>query len=154
MPTSHQVQLEALPSVPVAVIRRHASQADLPRLVPELCGAVWNALKAQQARGGRQVAIYWDASMRIEVGAEMNGTFVESGDVVRSATPAGLIAWTTHLGPYSGLMGANAAIKDFCRANGHRLAGPSWEIYGHWQPEWNAKPSLIRTDVFWLISER
>ncbi len=153
MPTLHAVQLEAIASVPVAVIRRQARQAELPRLVPELCGAVWNALKAQQARGGRQIAIYWDASMRIEVGAELLGPFTDAGDVVRSATPAGLVASTTHLGPYSGLMAANLAIKEFCRANHHRLAGPSWEIYGHWQPEWNAKPALIRTDVFWLVSE-
>jgi effector-binding domain-containing protein len=150
--STHPVQLQRLESAPVAVIRRQARQADLPRLVPELCGTVWNALKAQQAKGGRHVAIYWDASMRIEVGAELLGDFTESAEVVRSATPAGLVASTTHFGPYGGLMTANAAIKEFCRANNHRLAGPSWEIYGHWLPEWNANPALIRTDVFWLVS--
>jgi hypothetical protein len=25
-------------------------------------------------------------------------------------------------------------------------------IYGHWQPEWNADPSRIRTDVFYLVA--
>jgi effector-binding domain-containing protein len=152
MPVS-AVQIQRLDSVPLAVIRRQARQSELPRLVPELCGAVWDAVKAQQAKGGRHVAIYWDASMRIEVGVELLGSFTESSEVVRSATPAGLVAWTTHVGPYGGLMAANEAIKHFCRANHHGLAGPSWEIYGHWQPEWNANPALIRTDVFWLVSE-
>lgn len=41
---------------------------------------------------------------------------------------------------------------NWCAANGHRLAAPSWEIYGHWQPEWNDDPSLIRTDVFYQIA--
>jgi effector-binding domain-containing protein len=36
--------------------------------------------------------------------------------------------------------------------NGYRLTGPSWEIYGHWQPEWNSDPSQIRTDVFYQVT--
>jgi hypothetical protein len=31
-------------------------------------------------------------------------------------------------------------------------AGPSWEIYGHWRPEWNTGPSQIRTDVFYQLA--
>jgi hypothetical protein len=31
------------------------------------------------------------------------GVFAEDGEVVRFATPAGPVAWTTHLGPYNGL---------------------------------------------------
>jgi DNA gyrase inhibitor GyrI len=40
----------------------------------------------------------------------------------------------------------------WCQANGHRLAGPSWEIYGHWLPEWDANPSRIRTDLYHLLA--
>jgi hypothetical protein len=32
------------------------------------------------------------------------------------------------------------------------IAGPNWEVYGHWQPEWDADPSLIRTDVFYQVT--
>jgi hypothetical protein len=31
------------------------------------------------------------------------------------------------------------------------LAGPNWEIYGHWLDEWNNDPAKIRTDVFYLL---
>jgi hypothetical protein len=31
------------------------------------------------------------------------------------------------------------------------LAGPNWEIYGHWIDEWNSDPTKICTDVFYLI---
>ena len=96
--TSPAVQFDQLDSVPLAVIRRQASASELSRVVPECCGLVWNAVRAQQARAGRHVAIYWDGSIRLEVGGELYGPFVEEGEVVRSATPAGPVAWATHLG--------------------------------------------------------
>ena len=152
MTSSYAVQLQRLESVPLAVIRRQASASELARVVPECCGLVWDAVRAQQARGGRHVAIYWDGSIRLEVGVELHGPFTEHGEVVRSATPAGTVASATHFGPYGGLGAAHGAVRQWCSANSHRLAGPNWEIYGHWQPEWNADPSRIRTDVYYLLS--
>ena len=145
------VRLEHMPSVPLAVIRRIASQAELSRIVPECCGLVWNAVRTQGAPAGRNVAIYWDGRIRLEVGVELLGPFVEQGDVVRSATPGGLVASVTHFGPYGGLGAAHSAITDWCRGNHHDLAGPKWEIYGQRQPEWTNDPSQIRTGVFYQI---
>jgi effector-binding domain-containing protein len=153
MTPSYAVQVEQLSGIPLAVIRRRAKAPELARLVPECCGLVWNAVRAQQAQGGRHVAIYWDDSIRLEVGVELAGPFAEHGDVVRSATPAGAVAWATHFGPYGGLGGAHDAVRQWCTANQHRLAGPRWEIYGHWQPEWNTDPSRIRTDVYYLLAD-
>lgn len=150
--TSYAVQVQRLESVPLAVIKRQARQSELSRVVPECCGLVWNAVKAQQAKGGRHVAIYWDGSIKLEVGVELLGPFADGGDVVRSATPAGLVASATHFGPYGGLGAAHDAVQRFCREQHHRLAGPSWEIYGHWLTEWNNDPSKIRTDVYYLLS--
>jgi effector-binding domain-containing protein len=109
-------------------------------------------MRAQKVKAGRHVAIYWDGSIRVEVGVELQAPFSEQGEVVRSATPAGLVKSTTHLGPYAGLGAAHDAVQQWCRANNHRLAGPSWEIYGHWEPEWSADPSRIRTDVYYLLT--
>jgi effector-binding domain-containing protein len=149
---SHDVQLHRLDSVPLAVIRRQVNRSDLARVVPECCGLVWNAVRAQQTPAGRHVAVYWDGSIQLEVGVELQGPFAEHGEVVRSATPAGAVAWSTHFGPYGELGLAHDAIRRWCRANNHQLTGPNWEIYGHWQPEWNADPSRIRTDVYYLLS--
>ena len=145
------VELRNLASVPLAVVRRTANASELSRVVPECCGLVWNAVKAQGAKGGRHVAIYWDGAIRLEVGVELLGPFEERAGVVRSATPAGKVASTTYLGPYGGLGAAHGAIREWCKANGHHLAGPNWEIYGHWLPEWDADPSKIRTDVFYQV---
>jgi effector-binding domain-containing protein len=70
---------------------------------------------------------------------------------VASATPAGPAATVTHFGAYNRMGPAHAAILEWCKAKGHRLAGPSWEVYGHWQQEWNDNPSLIQTDIFYLL---
>jgi effector-binding domain-containing protein len=150
--STYNVQLRQLDSIPLAIIRRQANASELSRVVPECCGIVWNALRAQLAKGGRHVAIYWDGTIRLEVGAEVEGPFTEQDGVVRSATPAGLVASVTHLGPYGGLGEAHQAVHDWCKTTSHRLAGPRWEIYGHWLPEWNTDPSRIRTDVFYLIA--
>lgn len=149
---AYVVRLQDLDSVPLAVIRRQAKPSELSRVVPECCGLVWNVIRAQQAKGGRHVALYWDGSIRLEVGVELSGPFEEQGQVVRSATPAGSAAWTTHYGPYSGLGAAHKAVREWCEANHQRLAGPNWEIYGHWQNEWNSNPSQIRTDVYYQLA--
>jgi effector-binding domain-containing protein len=153
MASSYAVQVQQLESVPLAVIRRQAKSSELSRLVPECCGLVWNAVRAQGVKGGRHVAIYWDGSIRLEVGVELAGPFTEQGEVVCSATPGGAVAWATHFGPYGAIGAAHEAVRRFCQDNNHRLAGPSWEIYGHWRDEWNTNPSQIRTDVFYLLSE-
>ena len=152
MSTTSTVKLQELPSIPLAVIRRQVSASDLARVVPECCGLVWNAVRAQQTRGGRHVAVYWDGTIQLEVGVELLGPFAEQGDVVRSATPSGSVAWVTHRGPYNSLGAAHDAIHAWCRAHDHPLAGPNWEIYGHWQPEWNDDPSQVRTDVFYQLA--
>jgi len=150
--TSCAVQLQQLDSVPLAVVRRRASPSELSRVVPECCGLVWKVVRAQQAQAGRHVAIYWDGCIRLEVGVELLGPFAEQGEVVRSATPAGAVASATYFGPYNGLGAAHEAVVRWCGANNHSLAGPSWEIYGHWRDEWNTDPSQIRTDVYYQLA--
>jgi effector-binding domain-containing protein len=145
------VELRQRDSIPLAVVRRQALAGDLSRLVPECCGLVWNAVRAQQVKAGRHVAIYWDNTIRLEVGVELFEPFVEQGEVVRSATPAGAVASVAHLGPYRGLGAAHEAIRRWSKETNHRLAGPNWEIYGHWQQAWDTDPSRIRTDVCYLI---
>jgi effector-binding domain-containing protein len=149
---AHDVQIDLVESRPLAVVRRQASQDELASIVPACSGLVWEAVRSQRVKAGRHVAVYWDGSIRLEVGVELFGPFTDDGEVVVSATPAGSVAWTTHLGPYSGLGAAHDAVTSWCAASGRRLAGPSWEIYGHWQPEWDTDPAAIRTDVYWLLA--
>src|SRR5256885_1119707 len=143
----YDVRLEHHAGHPLAVVRRRARPQDLATVVPAACGTVWTVIRAQQVAGaGRHGAVYWDGQINLEVGVEVAAPFAGHGEVVGSATPAGTVATTTHYGPYGRLHEAHAAILRWCRDHGHRLAGPSWEVYGHWTDEYNRDPTKIRTD--------
>lgn len=151
----HLVRVEQLDPHPLAVVRRRARSEQLSKVVPECCGIVWGVVRAQQLKGaGRNVALYRDCRdglIDLEVGVELDTPFAGQGEVIASTTPSGPAATTTHLGPYGRLHLAHDAILAWCRDHGQTLAGPSWEVYGHWKEEWNSDPSLIRTDVFYLL---
>jgi len=149
----YDVRLEQVSSRPLAVVRRRADRHQLSKVVPECCGLVWNVIRSQQVPGaGRHVAIYFDDQINVEVGVELEAPFAGHGEVVGSSTPSGTAVTTTHFGPYGQLHQAYDAMKQWCQNNGRTVAGPCWEIYGHWQDEWNRDPSKIRTDVYRLIA--
>lgn len=148
----NDVRIEQLSSRPLAVVRRRAKSHELARVVPDACGIVWSVLRAQKVMGaGRHVALYWDDQINLEVGVEVNSPFAGHGDVVGSATPAGAVVTTVHLGPYARLHEAHEAIRQWCTDHARTLAGPNWEIYGHWTDECNSDPTKIRTHVFYLL---
>jgi len=148
----YDIRLEQLTSLPLAVVRRRASLPELSKVIPDACGLVWNVVRAQKIPGaGRHVALYWDDEFNLEVGVELEAPFAGHGEVVGSATPAGTVATAVHFGPYNQLPVAHQAIRRWCADHGYALAGPNWEIYGHWIHEWCDDPSKIRTDVFYLL---
>jgi effector-binding domain-containing protein len=148
---SYDVRLAELASVTLAVVRRQVSRADLSAAVRDGCGRAFAFARSHNLNPGRNVAVYWDGGIRLDAGVELPGLFAEGEGIVRSATPGGLTALVTHIGPYSQLSAAHAAIREWCSSQGHRLAGPNWEIYGHWQSEWNTDPTGIRTDIFYQV---
>jgi effector-binding domain-containing protein len=149
----YDVQLDSEAGSPIAVVRRRAQPPDLGRVIQECCGLVWNVIRSQKVAGaGRHVSVYLDDAINLEVGVEVPTPFAGHGEVIGSTLPVGQVARTTHFGPYQLLSDAHNAIHQWCKANGHQLTGPRWEIYGHWLDEWNLDPSKIRTDVCYLLS--
>ena len=148
----YEIRFEQVSSRPLAVVRRRASLSELGKVIPDACGLIWHVVRAQKITGaGRHVALYWDVEFNLEVGVELEAPFAGHGEVVGSATPTGTVATATHFGPYQQLPDAHHAIRDWCKTHGYALAGPNWEIYGHWLHEWCDDPSKIRTDVFYLL---
>lgn len=148
----YDVRVEQHSSHSLAVVRRRASSHDLAKVVPEACGTVWSVVRAQKILGaGRHVALYLDDEINLEVGVEFDAPFAGHGEVVSSATPDGAVATATHFGPYDRLHEAHEAIRQWCANHGRSLAGPNWEIYGHWKDEWDRDPAKIRTDVYHLL---
>ena len=148
----YDIRREHLTGRPLAVVRRHASLHELSKVIPDACGVAWNAARAKQITGlGRLVALYLDDQINLEVGVELEAPIEDQDNLFASATPAGAVAAAVHFGPYQRLPEAHQAIRQWCAGHGHALAGPSWEIYGHWKDEWKSDPSLIRTDVYYLL---
>ncbi|HEY2838727.1 MAG TPA: GyrI-like domain-containing protein [Pirellulales bacterium] len=144
----YQVEVKYAPPQTIAVLRRLAKQSELSRVAPDGCGKVWNFLRAAGFAGGRHVAVYLDCAINLEVGAEVMAPFVGDGDVFCSATPVGIVATTSHIGPYHRLNEAHQAIRDWSVGSGRQFAGTSWEIYGHWTDD----PTQLRTDVIYLLT--
>jgi effector-binding domain-containing protein len=148
----YDVRLEQARSLPLAVVRRQAALKELAKVIPDACGMVWGVVRAQNIPGaGRHVALYWDDAINLEVGVELDSPCAGHEEVVSSATPGGTVATAVHFGPYDRLPEAHQAIRQWCAKHGYTLAGPNWEIYGHWIHEWCDDPTKIRTDVFYLV---
>src|SRR5262245_37119026 len=100
----YDIQLAQQTAIPLLVVTQCVKQSELAKAVPEACGIVWNVVRAQQIPGaGRHVAVYLDDQINVEIGVELESPSVGCGDVVGSATPAGLVASTVHCGPYGQL---------------------------------------------------
>jgi effector-binding domain-containing protein len=144
----HQVVIQQVAAQTTAVIRFRAAKSELSKVVPAACGEVWSfARAANLPRPGRHIALYLDDAINLEVGVEMPAAFVGNDRVVCSTTPAGTVATVVHMGPYNRLHEAHDAIRKWCSMNDHALAGPNWEVYGHWSDN----PAQVRTDVFYLL---
>ncbi len=117
--------------------------ANLPRRIRALFEEFYAGFKA---KGGLNIVLYsgFDAAGEFEIEC---GVQVECGG--NSSTPAGIVATTIHMGPYDQMKPAHDAIHQWTGENGWKIAGPSWEVYGHWSDD----PARLRTDIFYLLSQ-
>ena len=143
----YQLRLEEVAPRPLAVARGAAVRANLGPTILKLLDQVWPVLRAQGVRTGHNVVIYLDDLAHLEAGVEIFGDFNPTAEVSVSATPQGLAATAVHWGDYSAMAPTYTALRTWCADNGHRLAGPSWEVYG----DWNADPQQLRTDLYLLV---
>ena len=91
--------------------------------------------------------LYNDDAPAVEVGVLVGRRFEAVERVVPSQLPGGRVAMAVHRGDYAGLGRAHDAVDRFAANRGLELAGPRWEIYGHW----SADPGDIETEVYWLL---
>jgi effector-binding domain-containing protein len=144
----YQVRVHPVASQLTAVVRCRATVAELAQVIPQACGEVWAFLRsAHLPRPGRNLALYLDCEMNIECGVEVFQPFAGNDRIICSSTPAGVVATAAHLGPYARLGEAHTAVLRWCAEHGHVLAGPSWEVYGHWTDD----PAQLRTAIFYLL---
>ena len=144
----YQIELRDVQARTTAVVRRRASLGELARVVPDGCGEVWAFIRSSALpHPGRNLALYLDDAINLDVGVEVTQPFIGDDLISCSSTPAGTVATTQHVGSYARLGEAHQAIRRWCADHGHVLAGPNWEVYGHWTDD----PEKLQTDVYYLL---
>jgi hypothetical protein len=138
----YTVQAIQAAAQPIQIVRGRTPMATLPNKIRQLFDNFYAEFKG---KGGLNIVFYPgpDVAGEFEIGC---GVQLESGG--NASTPAGLVATTVYFGPYERMGPAHEAIHRWARENGRTLAGPSWEVYGHW----NDDPAKRRTDIFYLIA--
>lgn len=127
MPT---VNLERVQPRQLAAIRATAAQSRLGGAIIAELDKIWPFLRAQGARTGHNVVIYYGGepqALQIAVGVE--------------------VATVAHFGDYADMGGAYQALDQWCAGNERTRTGVSWEVYGDWEDD----PARRRTDIFFLL---
>ena len=137
------MQVQQVPEQPIRIVRGRTTRAALPLNIRKLFDQFYAGFKSK----GELNIVYYPLCLpggELEIGC---GVQVESGG--NASTPAGAVATTVYWGPYDKMGPAHEAIHKWARENSRKLAGPSWEIYGHWSDD----PAKLRTDIFYLLAD-
>ncbi len=151
-PPELAVTVHTVEPVPTAVVAAVTTWTEFPSLWGPMLADVWSFLRGDAPAGlyehGHNVMLYKDDVPSVEVGVQVSRSFAPAGQVVASALPGGLVAAATHAGPIAEIGDTHRAVREWSLANGYRLAGPRWEIYGDPDPS----SGDFDVGVFWLLT--
>lgn len=151
MNTPHQLAEVTVTPRAMAGVRARVPMGRVPEYFGPALDQVYGAARTGGlVVDGQNIFLYHprpDGALDVAFCVGTPSAFNAIGSVEFIQTPAGIAATTTHWGAYSGLRGAHDAVQAWCRTNQRTLAGPSWEVYGHWSDD----PSKLRTDIFYLL---
>jgi effector-binding domain-containing protein len=146
-----EVTVKTVDPTPTAVVMAATTWAEFPMVWGPMLDKVWSFMRGDAPEGlnkqGHNIMLYKDDVPNVEVGVEVSGSFDPVGDVVPSALPGGLVATATHAGPIGRISDTHAAVSGWSKANGYRLAGLRWEIYG--DPDHSTGDFDV--EVFWSL---
>jgi effector-binding domain-containing protein len=147
-----EVTVRTVEPMPTAVVAAATTWAEFPKAWGPMLDQVWSFLRGDAPAGlyrhGHNIMLYRDDVPHVEVGVQVSGPFDPADRVVASSLPGGLVATATHTGPISRLGDTHRAVREWSQANGYRLAGPHWEIYG--DPD--RSTGEFDVDVFWSLT--
>jgi effector-binding domain-containing protein len=150
---SVEVTVKTVEPTPTAVVAAATTWAQFPKMWGPMLDKVWSFLRADAPEGlhkqGHNVMLYKDDVPNVELGVQVNGSFESAGPVVPSILPGGLVATATHTGPITEIGDTHGGVCEWSRANGYRLTGARWEIYGDPDPS----TGDFDVDVFWSLAE-
>ena len=152
MSVEYTVSVQTVAARPIAAVKARVPVGKVSATFKQYLDQVYAARAHGVQLDGQNIFLYRAVSdpkgvVDAEFGVGAKAPFTSVGSVVYSQVPAGEAATVTHWGDYAKLGNAHDAVVSWCQANGRRLSGTSWEVYGHW----TGNPADQRTDVFYLL---
>lgn len=150
---AYTVSLQMAAPRTIAAVHARVAAGAVGRTFRQYLDQVYAAARAGAVHlDGQNVFVYrhvpnHPAELEVDFGVGITAPFRATGAVEPTPLPVGEVATTTHRGNYAALGAAHAAVAEWCRVNGRRPTGVSWEIYGHWTDD----EAQLRTDVFHLL---
>lgn len=140
---------------PALLIRRRVKPSEIAATLAELFGRIFVHIQNNGGTISGQPFMHYiewgPGLLTIEAGLPVASAIPGDGDIVMDSLPGGLVATTTHIGPYELLSQAHAAVQVWIHENGHQPAGSPWEVYVT-DPADYPDPKDWKTDVFWPLA--
>lgn len=159
---TYSITTKKIQPQPALVMRRRIRQGEIAAALAEMYPPIF--LHAQQsgiALAGQPFARYlqWGPGLlTLEAGFPVvapdgvagRSAAPTSSGIAIDALPGGLVAVTTHTGPYENLRDAHAATEQWIESQGLMPAGAPWEHYVT-DPAEHPDPNDWKTDVYWPV---
>ncbi len=149
---TYQVKVQTLCPHVLAAVRQRVAIKDISTAFKPALDIVWAFLSKHPGlrTDGHNIFLYHHENsgiMPIDFGVEVVRPFVCEGEVACVSTPAGEAAVVVHRGPYSKLIAAHKALRQWCAANSRTVGAYSLEIYGDWSDD----PENLETTIQYLL---
>ena len=155
---AYSITTKELQPQPVLLVRRRVKRSEIAAAITEALPLIFAyAQRNAIALAGHPFTRYIEQGpglITMEPGMLIIGARPGPSDdaqVVVDTLPGGLVATTTHAGPYETLPDAYAALQLWMEAEGHAAAGAPWEYYVT-DPAEHPDPKDWKTDVFWPLA--
>ena len=149
---TYEVRIVTAEPLQLAVVRRTLRPDELQAVWPKALDEVWAFVRQHGLKAGRNVMVYRGAGagqMTLEAGVEVFAALPADENVFSAQTPTGRAVTAEHRGSYDGIPLAHAAVRRHAEAEGLKLSGVSWEVYGHYPSD--STPPL--TEVFYALAD-
>jgi AraC family transcriptional regulator len=152
---AHEFSITTRQPEPVATITVTINVTEISDSLAEIFPEVYGFV---QAKGGeiagppfaRYHRMEADGTVEMEAGFPLKAPVGTGGRIDAGELPGGECATTTHVGPYSGLPDAYAAVDAWLESSGRKEASGPWESYVDDPAE--VDPENLRTEVYWPLA--
>ncbi len=150
---SHACMLEEQGAQPALTIRTKTSLEGLPQAVGQAYMAIARYLgELREQRAGAPFVAYHNKDMQeldVEIGFPVRKRLPSRKTIRSTEIPAGTYATCLHVGPYTGLHEAYAALSAWMEENGYEASGLVYEMYLN--DPMSVSPEELETQIAFLL---